>query len=66
MREFNRIKDLSVAVSGLAEDTGEDFDILCHRIQNLVDNHGATYEQAYDFVEESVYAARRYKDEMVK
>lgn len=66
MREFNRIKDLSVAVSGLAEDTGEDYVILCHRIQNLVDNHGATYEKAYAFVEESVWAARRYQDEMVR
>ena len=44
MSGLTSMKDLSVAVSSLADATGEDFDILCHRIQNLVDNHGATYE----------------------
>ena len=63
MSKFNRIKDLSVAVSGLAEDTGEDYDILCHRIQNLVENHGATYEKAYEFVKRSAYSMRRYRDD---
>ena len=50
--KFERIKDVSIALTELSDNTGIDYDILAMSLEREMDRRDIGYEEAYALIEE--------------
>lgn len=52
MIKFSSMKDVSIALTELSDNTGIDYDILAEGLEKEVYRRNIGYEEAYDIIEE--------------
>lgn len=52
MTKFSSMKDVSIALTELSDNTGIDYDILVMNLEREMDRRDIGYEEAYDLIEE--------------
>lgn len=64
MIKFSRVKDVSIALTELSDNTGIDYDILTAGLEKEMDRRDIGYEEAYDLIEEVAWLTVELVDKM--
>lgn len=54
MIKFSSMKDVSIALTELSDNTGIDYDILVMKLEKAMYQRDIGYEEAYDLIEKEV------------